>query len=265
MRTGIIMSVVGHVALLFCALINPARLQTAHGDTVSVELVSPAEFARAGKEAPAQPPASTPSPAAASAPAAEPPPVPAPAPQTKSAEAKSQPISPVKPTSEPPSPQVQPPQVQPPQASMPSPAAQPTPSPPPVNEMPADPNRLAALLHLPSNGEGFGSEAESGARLSSAEIAAFKAHLRGCWTLPPGIAETQRVKVIMRVALKPDGALASEPTLIEASASALGPPLVRSAMRALKSCAPYSMLPTAKYKEWKVLDLNFSPDAMAGG
>jgi len=24
------------------------------------------------------------------------------------------------------------------------------------------------------------------------------------------------------------------------------------------------MLPAAKYNEWKVLDLNFSPDAMAG-
>jgi len=133
--------------------------------------------------------------------------------------------------------------------------------------MPADPNRLAALLHLPLNGssEGFGSAAESGAKLSPAEIAAFKAHLRSCWTLPPGIAETQRVKVVVRVALKPDGALAAPPMLIEAAASALGPPLVQSAISALKSCAPFTMLPAAKYKEWKVLDLNFSPDAMAGG
>ena len=260
MRTGFIMSVVGHVALLLCALISPARLQTAHGDTVAVELVSPAEFARAGKEEPAAAAAPTPSSAAASAPSVQPPP--AAAPQPKFAEAKAPPASPPKPTSEPPSPQVQTPQ-----APLPPQAAQPTPSSPSVNEMPADPNRLAALLHLPLNGasEGFGSEAESGAKLSREEIAAFKTHLRGCWTLPPGIAETQKVKVIMRITLKPDGALASEPMLIEASASALGPPLVQSAIRALKSCAPFNMLPTAKYKEWKVLDLNFSPDAMAGG
>lgn len=247
MRIGFITSVVGHMALLLGALISPTRMQTAQGDTIAVELVSPAEFARAAKNeqaatppapAPSQPP-SPPEPKPAAAPSdAKPAPAPA---QTASAPASSSSAPPV--------------------------APQPQPAPPAVSEMPADPNRLAALLHLPLDGasEGYGSEAESSAKLSPAEIAAFKAHLRTCWTLPPGIAETQKVRVIVRVALKPDGALAGPPMLIEASASALGPPLVQSAMRALKSCAPYTMLPTAKYREWKVLDLNFSPDAMTGG
>ena len=147
---------------------------------------------------------------------------------------------------------------------MPQPAPAPTTT--NISEMPADPQRLAAMLHLPLNGtsEGFGSEAESGAKLTRAEIAAFKAHLRTCWSLPPGISETQKVKVVVRVSLKTDGTLAAAPMLIEASASAMGPPLVQNAMRAVKECAPYSMLPATKYNDWKVLDLNFSPDAMAG-
>jgi hypothetical protein len=30
-------------------------------------------------------------------------------------------------------------------------------------------------------------------------------------------------------------------------------------MRALRQCQPYGFLPAAKYDEWKVLDLAFSP------
>ncbi len=69
----------------------------------------------------------------------------------------------------------------------------------------------------------------------------------------------------MRVYLKRDGVLAADPTLIEASASRDGPLIMQTAIRALKDCQPYAFLPAAKYKEWKVLDLSFSPRDMAGG
>jgi hypothetical protein len=38
---------------------------------------------------------------------------------------------------------------------------------------------------------------------------------------------------------------------------------VQAAVAAIKKCAPYTMLPSAKYKEWRILDINFSPDEMA--
>jgi hypothetical protein len=38
---------------------------------------------------------------------------------------------------------------------------------------------------------------------------------------------------------------------------------MQSVMRALRECAPYS-LPPDKYKEWRVLDIDFSPDQMMG-
>jgi hypothetical protein len=38
---------------------------------------------------------------------------------------------------------------------------------------------------------------------------------------------------------------------------------MQTAMRALRQCQPYRFLPAAKYKEWKVLDLSFSPTGLS--
>jgi hypothetical protein len=53
--------------------------------------------------------------------------------------------------------------------------------------------------------------------------------------------------------------------LIEASASAKGPLLMRAASDALAACQPYTVLPADKYNEWKVLDLGFTPRDFRGG
>lgn len=146
---------------------------------------------------------------------------------------------------------------------------------PPASDLPAVPadtladqgERLAALMNIPGNGLGdaFGSAAETQAKLSADEIARFKTHLKTCWNLPAGISKDQQVKVVIRVALRRDGTLAAQPTLIEAAASEMGLPVYKNGVAALKQCAPYSMLPVEKYKEWRVLDINVSPDEMAGG
>jgi hypothetical protein len=64
--------------------------------------------------------------------------------------------------------------------------------------------------------------------------------------------------------MAPDGTLAAEPILIEASASAKGPLLMQSAISALQACQPYTMLPKDRYGEWKVIDLSFTPQDFAG-
>lgn len=160
-------------------------------------------------------------------------------------------------------PKAEPPQPQP-QAE---PVAQPTPDPPAI-----EPAGGVALFHWPvltndpeSPVAGFEAPADSPANLSRDEIAAFKAHLQKCWKQAPGLTDAQRLKVVLRVSLKPDGALTTQPELIAASASPYGPALVESAMRALRQCQPYSFLPADRYKEWKVLDLSFSPRGMSGG
>jgi len=83
--------------------------------------------------------------------------------------------------------------------------------------------------------------------------------LRTCSKLPAALKDSDEVKVKLRVMMTPQGKLAAEPVLIEASASEKGPLLMRSAISALQACQPYAMLPVDRYGEWKVLDLDFTP------
>jgi hypothetical protein len=39
---------------------------------------------------------------------------------------------------------------------------------------------------------------------------------------------------------------------------------MQSAIAAITACQPYTMLPADKYQEWKVLDLDFTPQNFKG-
>jgi len=128
-----------------------------------------------------------------------------------------------------------------------------------------DPANIPALLNLPTAPDrGFDSEATAIANLTNDERAAFRAHLKKCWKLPGGVSPTQTTRVVMRIYLQRNGMLSNEPQLIEASASREGPLLMQAAIRTLKECQPYGFLPAEKYREWRMLDLSFSPSEMAG-
>lgn len=101
----------------------------------------------------------------------------------------------------------------------------------------------------------------SAAKLSDREIATLKARVKECWTPPASLAEAdaQKLVVVLRVSLQRNGALTGEPTLLAASASPKGAALLQTAKHALRQCQPFGFLPSAKYKEWKKLDLGFSP------
>jgi len=119
---------------------------------------------------------------------------------------------------------------------------------------------------MPSlDGFDFDAAAETKAKLTSEEIAAFQTHLQKCWHPPASMAGAQKLRASLRIALTPEGTLAREPLLIQASASAQGPRLVETAARDLRECQPFSFLPADKYQEWKLLDLSFSPRGLAGG
>jgi outer membrane biosynthesis protein TonB len=110
----------------------------------------------------------------------------------------------------------------------------------------------------------FDAMAERSAGLAPADIAAFRAHLDKCWKPPAAMAGAQNLKAVVRIALTPEGAMAAEPILIGASASAQGPALVDTARRALTACQPFDFLPADKYSEWKILELNFTPKGLGG-
>jgi hypothetical protein len=120
----------------------------------------------------------------------------------------------------------------------------------------------AALSSLPVTASHY-DESQTVANLSQRDIATLKAHLQKCWNPPAGLADDGQLMAVLRVSLKPNGTLAGEPTMLAASASSSGPALLQTAMRALRQCQPYGFLPSAKYNEWKVLDLNFSPSGLS--
>ena len=122
-------------------------------------------------------------------------------------------------------------------------------------------------LGLPDNGPngGFDTAAFKAAEIPVDDTAAFRRHLKKCSTLPQSVTPSDKISIRLRVPFTPDGTLSAEPILIEASASPKGPALMQSAIVALKACQPYTMLPAEKYNEWRVLDLNFTPQDFAGG
>jgi outer membrane biosynthesis protein TonB len=127
--------------------------------------------------------------------------------------------------------------------------------------------RLAEMAQLPipiSRARGDLPVSNDAAKLAGDTIAAFKAHLSKCWSALPAEAAGTAMTVTIRIALKRNGELSGEPTLLQATASPIGPILVQRAMQALRRCQPYGFLPADRYKEWKVLDLRFSPQGLSG-
>lgn len=241
MRAGVIISAISHVLLvLLAALGTPKLFDSTNSPSIEVDLV-PSEQVDPPKPEPEpekeKPTFGLPAEQAARQPEAAPP--------TPPEESRQVAMTP---------------QQAPPSAPRPS---QPEP------QKPAsifDPINIPALLDLPNAAsKGFDAEAMTAANLSADERAAFKAHLRKCWKLPGGAAPAANTRIVLRIYLRRDARLASDPVLIEAKASADGLVVMQTAMRAVRECQPYGFLPPGKYAEWKVLDLSFTPQEMAGG
>jgi hypothetical protein len=125
------------------------------------------------------------------------------------------------------------------------------------------PPELPPTLPQDKPGDGFDAPASQTADVASSLVTEFRQHLKTCSKLPGSIAPSDPIRIKLRVFMTPDGKLATDPILIEASASAKGPALMQSAIAALQACQPYAMLPVDRYGEWKVLDLNFTPQDFA--
>jgi hypothetical protein len=237
----------------------PLDLNLKPSDTKSAQS-KPADSAAAEPapkplEKPAEKPADKPS-KAESKPAAKP---------EKTAQGKPDSKSDGKPDNKQPPPQAQPeskPRVEASATPVPPP---PAPEPTPAQAAPAEPQQWGSWIETAYSamamnvGHGLDS-AEESAKLPPEEIAAFKARLHECWHPPAGLGSN--LKVVLRVTFKRNGALAEEPSLLAASASPDGAVLLKTALQALQQCAPYAFLPRAKYKEWQMLDLAFSPSGL---
>jgi hypothetical protein len=110
----------------------------------------------------------------------------------------------------------------------------------------------------------FDAPADASAKLTPDEIGALHTQLMKCWHAPVGMT-SGKLRAQIRIALTPAGALARDPLLLRASASAQGPQLVQAATRALLECQPFTFLPPERYQNWKLLDLTFGPQGLFGG
>jgi len=259
-RSGIAASAIGHLSILTAVLIftevHPFGTVTA--EPITVDIVSPDEAAK--KAEPIPTPKTEPSDSfdlsSKSAPSSSPAPVAAatatPQPQKQAALSAST---------------VNRPQTQQANAQPQPPSTSPLPA-----YRPPEPDlsiKYHVLLGLPpglpqAKSGDFDAPASKTADIASSLIAEFRRHLKACSKLPDSIVPSDKVKVTLRVLMTPEGKLAAEPILIEASASTKGPALMQGAITALQACQPYAMLPADRYGEWKVLDLSFTPQDFSG-
>ncbi|MEH2554871.1 hypothetical protein V1286_002400 [Bradyrhizobium algeriense] len=260
--TDLTASAIAHVSLLTLVLlfseVHPFGAVTA--EQIPVEIVTPQELAE--KQAPPDEPP------------AENKPEPAPSPQPDFSLLDKPAAATAPPPAAPSAPAARPQK----QAALDTPPATPSPSQPAAPAYkPPEPDisiKYQVLLGLPPDlspappapaqgrnkgDDNFDAPATEAADISSTLIAAFRRHLKTCSKLPASLSGADDVKVKLRVLMTPDGRLAAEPILIEASASMKGPLLMQGAIRALQACQPYAMLPADRYGEWKVLDLSFTP------
>jgi outer membrane biosynthesis protein TonB len=254
-----------HGALLGTVLVaSPRPNPTEHVESVTVDLVPETEPETPPPPETPQPAVKKPEPrleipdmsqmlAAQQAIQSPPQPVPAPAPKQPAAQAAAAPSD-----SSP--------------ASAAAPEPQPDTAPPPVTETsPQDAiaaaARISDLMHLPelaALGAFDGAPSDTKAKLSATEIAAFREELRKCWNAPGEVPANQKPRAVIRVALKQDGSFSAQPQLLSVSVPRYGAPVVKSAMDALAKCQPYRSLPAGKYNEWKLLDLAFTAQDVAG-
>jgi len=295
---GLTISVIGHAAaLLWCAVSFGAKpYNAAPIDALPVDIISATEFSQmtagsktAPKTAPpkalvekvaeAKPvdnPAAkvTEKPEIVSAFAPEPKPEPEAKPEPKPKEAEKK-VAPAKPDpiaealkkdeAKKPEPKKQ-------EAKVPAPPKKP---PPPQQKF--DPKQIEQRLALLDKREaqrhaatgdvlnptvGLGTSTGTAPRLSQNEIDALRARLRECWNLPAGAQDAKDLNVEVRIMLRQDGSLSADPTVLNRSANPFFQVAAESALRAVRTCAPFSFLPIAKYEAWKDIEINFDPQYM---
>jgi len=249
-RSALTISVAAHILMCMPILwVSGQPLPAPATESISVEIVSPEALEQARLEqAHKADERDQPSVADASAQKAEP-----------QSSASSQPREPARQTAQEPAQGVQPT----PQQRDALQAAQPA-QPAQAEAEPEEQQNWGTWLDSPLMTASIGFETlPSAAKLSEREVATFKARLRECWSPPAGLANAQNLVVVLRVAFQPNGALTGEPTLLAASASANGAALMQTALRALQQCQPFAFLPASKYKEWKTLELSFSPAGLS--
>jgi hypothetical protein len=89
--------------------------------------------------------------------------------------------------------------------------------------------------------------------------APFRERVSACSKVPEGVEPGDKVSIKVRVSFNRDGTVASPPRLLVPAPSAKQQALMETAVDALESCQPFTMLPPEKYKQWKTMVFYVTP------
>lgn len=121
------------------------------------------------------------------------------------------------------------------------------------------PTRQAATGDTLSQTAALGVPTGQAQKLTMSWVGALQARIKQCWNVPAGVRDAENIEIRVYFELRKDGSVSTQPRLIAGPATAVGPAIAESAIRAIQQCQPYSFLPQAEYTGgWDRLDITFS-------
>ncbi|CCD93884.1 conserved hypothetical protein [Bradyrhizobium sp. ORS 375] len=279
---GIAASVLAHLMIVGSVVVSTTvrPYELAKTDEIKVDIVDAEEPQKTPEPVPTplpspSPELSPPQPAPSASPAAAaPPPQPSQA-ATPEARESSKPAATASPVAKQPAPVPSSSKAakmaaksEPKAAARPAPAPMPAPAPSYVPPEPDLTVKYGVMLGLPEPlsplPRGGGPDDKDAGPIATTNLApnletALRQKVRSCARLPASLSLSDKVLIRLRFGMTPDGKLATEPEVIEVMAASKAIQLKESAVQALTSCQPYTMLPPDRYNEWKVIEMSFTP------
>lgn len=135
-----------------------------------------------------------------------------------------------------------------------------------------DPNQIAALLDkrdptrqtltgdsISPQPAAVGTPNGSAAKLSQSELNAMQRRLMDLWNPPAGVQNPEQLVVKIRIQLGRDGKLSGPPNVLTSGRGPLFEAARDNAIRALFRGQPFEMLSPATYDLWKEIEITFDP------
>jgi colicin import membrane protein len=126
------------------------------------------------------------------------------------------------------------------------------------------PQRNAATGETLNSAPTLGTATGNAAKLSQSEIDALRARLMSLWNPPVGIQDADQSQITIRIRFKRDGTLEGGPQVLTSGSGVQFNAMRDSAVRAVFTGQPYTMLHPDHYDIWKEIDFTFDTKDMFG-
>jgi outer membrane biosynthesis protein TonB len=120
-----------------------------------------------------------------------------------------------------------------------------------------DPTRQALAGETLNSTPSVGTAKGTAATLSASYLSALVGKIHDCWQRDGGGFDEDDIKIPITLTFKIDGTLSAAPLIEVEPRNPRERAIFEGARRAIIACQPYTMLPQAKYAEWKTLPFLF--------